>query len=369
MDKASKLMLSLPKELDAVLITSPENRLYFTGFSGDGVLLLTRNPFYFFAASQSYGAAGKSIRDMILLPLEEGLSALPEICEKYSVQRIAVEAESLPVARLKRLRGRYPQVEFLVDDRVDALIAKLRKRKTDYELDCIRAAQKITEAAFTKTLRSLKPTETERQLAAKLEYELRLLSGERNFVSVSRINGGSPTGDGEKSSGGDMFKGDVITFHLETSVKGYSCHMVRTLSVGNPPEELQLACDALLSVWSALLKTIRPGTFCGQIEKDCRELLEQRGYSPTFLRIVGHGIGAARREPPFFAPDSREELESGMVFFLSMALFVPGFGRVEIGDTLQVTETGCASLCTYPKGLVPETGSGVPNAASKNQED
>ncbi len=64
----------LPREVDAVLITSPENRLYFTGFLGEGVLLLTRNPFFFFAARWILSSAQKIIRDMQVLLFGHGIS-------------------------------------------------------------------------------------------------------------------------------------------------------------------------------------------------------------------------------------------------------------------------------------------------------
>ncbi len=325
MDKASRLMLSLPRDMDAVLLTSLENRVCFSGFSGEGALLLTRNPFFFFAAPQSYAAAGKTIRDMLVLPLEKWPALLPEILEKYSLRRIAVEAQSLPVAQLKNLRERYPQAEFLADGRVDALISELRKHKNGYELDCIRTAQKQAHTAFAKVLRERGLEKTERELEAQLEYEIRMLCGERGNVSVFRRGSASC---------------ESLLFHITVSAKGYFYRMARTVPAGIPSEEYRRAEELLFAAFQAAVNAARPGVECKWMEQAARQSVGEMGVPGMSLVFWGHGIGAARSESPLFSPGSGERLESGMALFLCLRISSPSLPDIAIGDTILVTDTG-----------------------------
>ncbi len=335
MDKASRLMLSLPRDLDAVLITSPENRLYFTGYPGEGVLLLTRNPFFFFSDPQDISSAKKMIRDMLVLSLDRW-PALPEILSNYSVRRIAVETQFLSVAQLKNLRERYPRAEFLADGRADSLISEMRKQKDTYEIDCICAAQKNIDTVLAKVLYGLDPRRTERELEAQLEYEIRMLNGERGLASVF-----CQSGETCKS----------ITLRLAAWVKGYSCRTVRTVLTGVSSGEDDRAREALLAAYSAMTDAVCPDIQCGQLEQIARQILEQSGYSRETLCFLGYGIGAAKSEPPLFEPGSREAMEPGMVCFLSLRLSVPGLPHIEIGDTFLVTNEGVNCLSELPQEI------------------
>lgn len=343
MDQASKLVLHLPKEVDAVLITSPENRLYFTGSSLDGVLLLTRNPFYFFAASLDTLAAHQSIRDMQVLPLETGFPRLPEIAKKYSVHRIAVESEFLPVAELRRLRKRYPQVEFVVDDRVEAQIHMLRKQKTEYEIDCIQAAQSIADTVLEQMRSWIYPGITERELVARIEYELRLAGSERQTVICKRGEG--PLSGFERMSDRQISQGEAFRLCIRACVKGYDSQITRTLFLPRPSEEEERAYQLLTELHCQALDCIRPGATGQELDQTVQEIFLQKGISENGrCQIAGHGIGVSKREAPTLSKDSTEELQTGMVLTVSTTLLVPGQFEWQMEDPILVTETGCRRL-------------------------
>ena len=53
-------------------------------------------------------------------------------------------------------------------------MARLRHRKRAFELDRIEAAQRIAEGAFAKILERIKPGVRECDIAAELDYQMRL---------------------------------------------------------------------------------------------------------------------------------------------------------------------------------------------------
>lgn len=353
MDKASALMISLPKDLDAVLITSPENRLYFTGFSSSaGILLLTRNTFYFLVDFRYIEAAKRNIRDMKLVKLTNEEEQLSEIFRQMNLKRVAVEAEKMTVSAWNTLHTRFPQVEFVADGRVDEQITRLRMRKTDYELDCIRAAQKITDAAFANLLEFIRAGRTEREIAARLEYEMKLLGSEElafSTICVSGPNSSLPHGvPGNRI----LAQGDFLTLDFGAKQKGYCSDMTRTVAIGQISEEQQRVYDTVLDAQLHALQAVRPGVECKQIDAVARDIITAAGYGESFGHGLGHSLGVEIHEDPRYNPVCKTLTEPGMVITVEPGIYLENRFGVRIEDMALVTAEGHENLTHSPKELI-----------------
>ena len=156
----------LKTENDAVIITSPENRRYFPSFnSSDGYLVITKNEAVFFTDSRYIEAATNQIiacKSVLLKRVNETIA--PYLKEK-EIKNIYLETERLTVAELNNLKKAFDFCNVEAKEEVDEIINKLRAVKIDYEVECIKKAQKIAEDAFSHILTFIKEGVTEKEIA------------------------------------------------------------------------------------------------------------------------------------------------------------------------------------------------------------
>lgn len=353
MDQASKLMISLPKDLDAVWITSPQNRLYFTGFSSsDGILLLTRNTFYFLVDFRYLEAAKRIIRDMKIVKLTEEHAQLSEIFRQMNLRHVAVEADQMTISGLNRLQEKYPRAEFVADGRVDEQINRLRMCKTPYELDCIRTAQKITDAAFANLLDYIHIGRTEREIAARLEYELKLLGSDGLAFSTICVSGANSSLPHGVPGGRTLQEGDFLTLDFGARFKGYCAEMTRTVAIGEISEEQRRVYDTVLHAQLAALKAIRPGVECRKIDAVARDIIAAAGYAENFGHGLGHSLGVEIQEDPRYNQTCETLTEPGMVITVEPGIYLENCFGVRIEDMALITREGYENLTHSPKELI-----------------
>jgi len=66
---------------------------------------------------------------------------------------------------------------------------------------------------------------------------------------------------------------------------------------------------------------------------------------------LGHGIGLQFHEPPTLHPASDDVLETGMVFTIEPAIYIPGFGGMRLEENIVVTKSGCEIITPYPQRI------------------
>ena len=182
------------KELDAILITGEYNRFYASGFhstGGDGMALVTKESNIYMTDSRYIEAAQNKIPDAeVLLTDQENpyTKLINEQIERFGIKKLGFEDETMTVSEFKKYSEKI-KAEFFAVSR--AFYAK-RQVKDREELDCIVKAQRIAEKALEDLLKDGLEGMTEKQVAAKLEYLMRLNGGEG--ISFDTIVASGPNG-------------------------------------------------------------------------------------------------------------------------------------------------------------------------------
>lgn len=121
--------------------------------------------------------------------------------------------------------------------------------------------------------------------------------------------------------------------------------------MGDLPDELLRAHEAMLSIQDATKKLALPGVASGDLYEQMVALAEEKGYGENFMgvgdrkiRFTGHGVGLELDEFPFIAKGQNLPLETGMIVALEPKAIFPGKGVVGIENTHLVTEHGFESL-------------------------
>ena len=162
----------------AVLLTTKCNRRYATGFpSSAGVVYISEKHAIFFTDFRYIEAAKQNIKDFDVRQVSVGepyTTAVNQVLEHDHVQEIALENEVLT-------HSEYTDWQEKLTAKVvpmGQMMNRIRRVKTQAELENIIAAQRIAERAFEEILEEIRPGVTEKQIAAKLTYLMLLYGGE-----------------------------------------------------------------------------------------------------------------------------------------------------------------------------------------------
>jgi len=344
--------------LGALLVTKPPNVTYLSGFVGSaGALLISAetatliSDFRYQTQAQEEApsfAFFRSPRNIV-----QGLAAaIADLAEQDGPGRLRIgfEAQHMTCAARDELHAALAGKPAPVSlEAAGELVEQLRLRKEPAELEAIRRAARITDAAFEHVRGLVRPGVTERELAAELDYVMKRQGVDRlafDPVVASGPRGALPHA---KPTDRPVAPGDLIVFDLGASVNGYSSDLTRTVALG-PVTDRQEEIYRL--VWEAqrrALEALGPGRTGSQVDEAARAYLNEAGFGEYFGHGLGHGVGLETHEAPRLAPEAETVLAPGMVVTVEPGLYLPGLGGVRIEDLCVVTEEGVEIVSTADK--------------------
>jgi Xaa-Pro aminopeptidase len=132
---------------------------------------------------------------------------------------------------------------------------------------------------------------------------------------------------------------------------GYGSDTTRTVSVGEPAEEVRRVHEIVRSAQQAGVDAVRPGVACQDIDRAARQVITEAGYGEQFIHRTGHGIGVTTHEPPYMVEGEQQPLVPGMCFSVEPGIYLAGRFGVRIEDIVTVTATGGQRLNNTDHGL------------------
>ncbi len=336
----------------AVLIYTPVNRRYLTGFpSSLGFLLLTKNENTLFVDSRYFEAAEDKAKDVKVVLIKNIYEQLNAALQNESVKKLYIETEN-EISLYNALKTKL-NVKVIPSDSLSKRLLDLRSVKTKAEVDNIITAQRIAEKAFDDILNFIKVGVTEKQIAATLDYKMRCYGAEKaafDTVVVSGANSSMPHGvPGDKK----IENGDFITMDFGAMYQGYCSDMTRTVCVGFATDEMKKVYNTVLLAQKASESLVMAGADCSQVDKGARDVIENAGYGQFFGHGTGHGIGLFVHEKPNVSPKAENiKLKAGQIISNEPGIYLPKKFGVRIEDMLFVKKNGCKNLTKAPKDLI-----------------
>ncbi len=338
---------------EALLITSGPNRFYLTGFeSSAGAVFLTADSADFLIDFRYVEKAKSVVRSCNVQLSQRTDSEIADLCAKYGVKRLYVEAHSTSVSRAAALRDALGGVEVSDDDRFDRLIDKLRSVKSAGELELIKKAQELTDKTFSYILNNIKPGRTERDIMLDMEFYMRKLGSEGvsfDFIVVSGKNSSLPHG---VPTDKPVEKGDFVTMDFGAVVGGYRSDMTRTVAVGSVSDEQKRVYETVLMAQKAALGAVKAGLVCRDVDKIARDIIYSAGYEGCFGHGLGHSVGVEIHEDPAFNTRCETVLLPGTIMTVEPGIYLENKFGVRIEDMVYVTEQGCENLTHSEKNLI-----------------
>jgi Xaa-Pro aminopeptidase len=349
---ASLRKLMATHSLDAVVVTKPENRRYFSGFTGSSGLLLIGEQMQTLFTDFRYieQATKQSPEYQIVRHGTSMFDILADTVKKLEAVRIGFESDFITWDTYHKLATCLSMVE-LRPVNLDAL----RVIKDQAELSLLHQAVEIADVAFNHVVTIIRPGITELEIALELEYKMRKLGSEKpafDTIVASGYRGALPHG---QASAKIIEVGDFITMDFGAVYQGYHSDMTRTVVAGKATSKQHEIYNIVQAAQLAGIKAVAAGKTGKEIDQVARKIIADAGYGEYFGHALGHGVGLAIHEEPRLSTTNDSELASGMVVSVEPGIYLPEWGGVRIEDLVVVSAAGCTVLTTSNKNLIELT--------------
>ncbi len=373
----AKLQAQMAKDgLDALILTTPENIMYATGFvpwnyvgracgacvamvPASGRVSLVCNEFEQRSAEQQT----KGDVDVIAFPVgmyiedyyDPALAANPPAPDPYKTFRIAFglakSGKEHPKVGVEKNEIPCTVYPFFVENfgednlvNLASFFTAVRRIKLPWEIDVLRYSAQVAQEMMNITMRGTEVGMTEADIM-KMWYQAAYeVTGGHEVTLVNQVH--TPGKDFSVSMlprEVPLEEGDIVRLDGGLSIYGYDSDIARTYAVGSTisPRKQELF-DTLLAAHDKLLEVVKPGVRMCDAFNAAMDVCH-KGAIPNFTRgHFGHSlsIGTVIPENPKITPTCTEVFEPGMVMCCEVPYYSSENGSYGFEDMIAVTETG-----------------------------
>ena len=341
------------KGLDALLISTPENRRYMSGFTGSaGYLLVSRDHAVLATDFRYIEQAGNQAPGFQVARVGTDWSWLRDLVRERGHRNLGFESQHVTVATYRQMSEALKDLRS--EDRptlaaTSGIVEELRTVKDREEMGLLQKAIDASDAAMELVTPTIRPGETEREIAWRLEVAMREAGADS--LSFDTIVAAGPNGamPHHRPSDRAVAEGEPIVIDMGAKVEGYCSDLTRTVCIGDPDETFRKVYDTVLGSQLTAIATVQAGMTAGEADALSRDIIAEAGYGDNFGHSLGHGVGLFIHEYPRVGPKSESPLEAGMVFTVEPGIYLSGWGGVRIEDVVLLGEDGATVLSRAKK--------------------
>jgi Xaa-Pro dipeptidase len=225
------------------------------------------------------------------------------------------------------------------------LTRPLRRIKSQEELDVLRRAGAVTEAAFTEVLKKLRHGMSEEEMSAEVDLQLRKHGAIGPSFVTAMYNSGPnlklELGHANTHRSTPLNPPVALLFDFGAAYEGYCYDYGRTVFFGEPTAEMKKVHGTIMSAQAAGIKALRAGAAtCQDADRAARAVVIDAGFGPNFRHRLGHGIGMDVHEPPFLTEGDTTRLEEGMCFTIEPSIMDANGFSARVEDIIVARPSG-----------------------------
>lgn len=333
-------------DLDMLLLSSPENIFYASGYRSWYLSSLFRPVFLaipkegepaiflrylekttvqnsswieniYYSGSRDYGVMNCS---NYIDGIKKFLASL-----NLKIKTIGIEGNSgqhfqWSLTLLKEIIDEFNSIQFL--DGTSA-IQNARMIKTAWEIKNIETAGYITEKAIRDTFCEILPGRTtEKEIASGIAS--RMCAGGIDKISYLTINSGA-----DKYSTFNSYAtsrvvqpGEIVLVDISGHYEGYASDLTRTMFLGKDlPQNYEDMARVAMDCVHAGFKEMQAGKTIGDVSEAIENYILNSAYADTLVHSSGHSIGLNVVEFPSIENNSQTLLQPGMVLALENGVY------------------------------------------------
>lgn len=329
--------------LDAIFVSKIENVFYFSGFSGEGALLISADgDNHLITDSRFTEQASGKLPGFKTAPVNGSWpEVLKKLVKKGQIKKLGFESKSISHLNFKKLAATLKKTKVVPDFDI---IQGMRMFKDEGEICYLKKSVSIIKRAYSFVKKIVRPDVTEEALSAKIDSYLRCGGAEKS--SFRTIVAANPRSSHPHASPSKKRLGSpsAVLVDMGCVYKGYFSDLTRMIFLGKIGAKFKAAYSIVNTAQEKAFKKIKPGAQFSAIDREARSYIAAKGFGKFFIHGLGHGIGLEIHESPTIAQKSKGVLKPGMVFTVEPGVYVPGWGGVRVEDIALVTATGCEVL-------------------------
>ncbi len=333
------------KDIEAVLISSPHNLLYYTGFSGgEGYAVISPRKKLLYVDGRYTIQAKNQATDFQVIEYSGNV-----FCEikKLGYKKIGFEDGFLTYKLYNKITNEGFELYGVSDT-----LEQNRCIKTKEEIENIKVAQSIGEEAYLHILDYIKPGVTEKELACEIDYFMRKNGGEGNSFDTIVAFGERAALPHAFPTDRKLNNNEFVLMDFGCIYNGYCGDMTRTVHMGKASSREKEIYNLVLEAQLKSLEVIKENITAIEVDKAARDVFKAAGYDKNFNHSLGHGVGVLIHELPNISPKSTAVLKENMVFSVEPGLYFENQFGVRIEDLVVVTNNGYLNLNCTNKQLV-----------------
>ncbi len=340
------------KKIEALIISNRNNIRYLSGYCGDtGIYYLSANKKVILTDFRYiYQAQDEAKECEVIDVARDGYAKnIAMLAKAEGVARIGIEADHVLVSSYKAWQKELENIELVP---VDAELENLRTIKTEDELSKIRRAEQIGDIVFEEICKIIKPGMTELEIAAHLEFGLKMNGASGNSfdpIVASGVNSALPHA---VPTSKPVTEGDFLTMDFGCIYEGYCSDMTRTVVIGKASDRQREIYNVVLQAQEAVLAQVRATMKGMEADTIARDIINKAGFEGCFGHGLGHGVGLNIHEEPRASQKYDGILLPNMTLTVEPGIYIKDFGGVRIEDLVIITENGCENLTHSPKHLI-----------------
>jgi Xaa-Pro aminopeptidase len=273
--------------------------------------------------------------------------------------RADIQVETRDARFIKYCKKRYPLHHY---HRAAPIMHQLRAVKEQEEIDQLQIACDITEKAFRRILRFVKPGVMEYEIEAEFAHEF-LMNRSRGFAYEPIIaSGASACVLHYIENNKECKDGDLLLLDVGAEYGNYNADMTRTIPVnGRFTKRQREVYNAVLRVHRMAPQILRPGTNIQEYHKEIGKIMEgeliglglldqaevnqqdpaQPLYKKYFMHGTSHHLGLDVHD----VGTMYEPIVPGMVFTVEPGIYIPEEGiGIRLENNFVIQENGYLDL-------------------------
>jgi Xaa-Pro dipeptidase len=353
--------------IDVMMTTTPENICYLTGFESVGhyyfnalVAPLEGEPFMTPRLLENRGVqyytwveVSRPYKDN-----EDPMEIVGAALKEFGLddRRIGYEKDCwfFTAAQQERLFARSPEITFID---CGGIVEEGRLIKSEYEIELMKEAATTTETGMRAGIDAVRAGATENDVAAAVHYAM--IKAGSEWPSISPFVASGPRGAVGHATwaGRTLQENEFVFLEIAGALKRYHAPMMRTIYVGEPPDDVLAGEKVVLEALDEAMAAIRPGVPAGDIDALSREIIANSDFGAEQSSRTAYSVGIGL--PPDWGegqilsmqPGETRPLKANMTFHLLPWVQIPGKGSLGLTETIRVTETGCEQITNFDRKL------------------
>ena len=379
-ERIAKARLAMDSaDCSCLLIASPQNLNYLTGFDGWSFytpqFLVITHARVFLAVRAMDAPAGHVTTYLDASDVLEYSESYIDNPTKHPIELVYAELlrEGAPVRIGAELDANHFRARYLVElyrhakcpivDITDP-INIIRMVKSPLELDFIRRAAKIANKVMNTAITTTREGTPASDVAASANW---IQSRFGTYTAIQPMIMVNERGSHMNWTTAPFAPDQVVAVELAAAYHHYHCPIARTIVIGEPPAAMEPIVVGVLESMAAALDAVRPGVTCDRVYQTFEAAMNRHGLSKTSRVGYSFGLGF----PPDWGentlsirPNDQTVLQESMCVHL-----IVGCGDewgLQLSEAIIIGKNGPELLCQTPRCLFGTTAAADPvaNAAA-----